>query len=526
MDRKIIPLVLILVLLVSAVTYGGAMDGEIKVVDYMVTDYTGENSRVVLPRLRGFKSYDLEREINQKIEREALKDIKDFNFYAKNDTRLDIKYSLIENENIISIIVEKSRRENARDLKQENIYINIDRQAEKLLGLEDFFETESYLNILRDSFKAEGLEITKDQDFYLDEAGDLVLVFNNDKSKLERVEKKVRREGSEENIIEDVREGVNILKENIDLGLKGDISIILPKLSGLENQDFQDQVNKIIRSDLDREIEKFRSNIGSRPSDENEFKVNFKIYGKDEILSLELTVYKYIESSSLAETKKYYYNIDVGEGKILSLEDMFKDPAYINSLNSSIKESIQASKSKYYTDSRKFSSLDKNSKFYIDKYGNLVVCFDEGQIASLELGLPQFKLSFYSIRDLVDDRYRDLGVRDLERLLINSKSVELKNPMYISNQGTLMLAIKEVADELGIKVDFNSKAKLLTLTSGNKTSTISIKDNLYTFMDSKVFLEDEAKAIKGVTYVPHKYIDNVLKGKTYFKDGVLNIDYK
>lgn len=98
---------------------------------------------------------------------------------------------------------------------------------------------------------------------------------------------------------------------------------------------------------------------------------------------------------------QYYYHIDKKTGEIASLKNLFKEGAdYISPISENIKEQMrkemQADESKiYWIDSEddfveQFEAIKEDQNFYLNEDGQIVICFDEYEVAPGYMGLVEF----------------------------------------------------------------------------------------------------------------------------------------
>ncbi len=109
------------------------------------------------------------------------------------------------------------------------------------------------------------------------------------------------------------------------------------------------------------------------------------------------------------------YNMDKATGKLLTLSDLFQaDSDYISVLTQSIqrqmKERMEADESlTYWVDSdipaMDFTQLDPNATFYINEDGQLVIVFDEGDVAPMYMGVVEFSIDKQDIADIIQPVY-------------------------------------------------------------------------------------------------------------------------
>lgn len=102
-------------------------------------------------------------------------------------------------------------------------------------------------------------------------------------------------------------------------------------------------------------------------------------------------------------SKKYFYNLDLKDNSNISLKDILGED-YINVANESIisqiKRRLEDNTDYIYwgindnglVDIEGFTSVNENTKFYINEKGNPVICFDKYEIAPGYMGLQEFEI--------------------------------------------------------------------------------------------------------------------------------------
>lgn len=98
----------------------------------------------------------------------------------------------------------------------------------------------------------------------------------------------------------------------------------------------------------------------------------------------------------------YYYTIDLNTGERLQLKELFKEGAdYITPISDSIKKQMQeqmdADQQVHYwlhdeIEALNFKSITDETAFYINEAGNLVMCFNEGDVAPMYMGVVEFEI--------------------------------------------------------------------------------------------------------------------------------------
>ena len=106
----------------------------------------------------------------------------------------------------------------------------------------------------------------------------------------------------------------------------------------------------------------------------------------------------------------YFYTIDLKTGKRLALKDIFVDGAdYITPISENIKtqmqEQMDADENVHYWlndefEEWNFKSITDETSFYLDEKGNLVICFNEGDVAPMYMGTVSFTIPSNVIKDI------------------------------------------------------------------------------------------------------------------------------
>ncbi len=106
----------------------------------------------------------------------------------------------------------------------------------------------------------------------------------------------------------------------------------------------------------------------------------------------------------------YYYTIDLNTGERLQLKDIFIDNAdYITPISENIKEQMQAQmdadEEAYYwlnneIEEWNFKAITDKSSFYMNENGNVVIAFNEGQVAPMYMGAVEFEIPADVLKDI------------------------------------------------------------------------------------------------------------------------------
>ena len=167
-----------------------------------------------------------------------------------------------------------------------------------------------------------------------------------------------------------------------------------------------DEINREIKKITDSLIEEFETYLEEEGHQD--------ILVKSEILTatadyftLKLLCY---QGAGSGYQWNYYYTIDLNTGKRLQLKDVFAEGAdYITPISEAIKEQMQAQMDAdenvyYWLDDEieewNFKSVTDETSFYINENGNVVIGFNEGDVAPMYMGAVEFEIPGDVLNDI------------------------------------------------------------------------------------------------------------------------------
>ena len=189
------------------------------------------------------------------------------------------------------------------------------------------------------------------------------------------------------------------------------VQVEVPQIEGQENNsavtDVNAQIQKIVadyEKQAEQNIAEYKEAFLATGGTEEEFTekgiqvdVQYNVkYQSDTRLSLELIAN---ENWCNAYNVQYFYNIDLKNEKTLTLEDILGED-YISIANESIREQMQKrmedDENLVYWDGSDgiegFTTVDENTKFYLNQKGNPVVVFAPYEIAPGAFGAQEFEI--------------------------------------------------------------------------------------------------------------------------------------
>lgn len=157
-------------------------------------------------------------------------------------------------------------------------------------------------------------------------------------------------------------------------------------------------INESIEEMTDRLIARFEEQVEQGEGHSGIYAGHEVVTDTDTWFTLRIHVTE-IEASGFQY--QYYYHIDKTTGEIASLKDLFKEGAdYITPISENIKEQMreqmQADESKvYWVDSKEemgyqFEAVKADQNFYVNQDEQIVICFDEYEVAPGYMGLVEF----------------------------------------------------------------------------------------------------------------------------------------
>ena len=157
-------------------------------------------------------------------------------------------------------------------------------------------------------------------------------------------------------------------------------------------------INESIEEMTDRLIARFEEQVEQGEGHSGIYAGHEVVTDTDTWFTLRIHVTE-IEASGFQY--QYYYHIDKTTGEIATLKDLFREGAdYITPISENIKEQMreqmQADESKvYWVDSKEemghqFEAVKADQNFYVNQNGQIVICFDEYEVAPGYMGLVEF----------------------------------------------------------------------------------------------------------------------------------------
>lgn len=169
-----------------------------------------------------------------------------------------------------------------------------------------------------------------------------------------------------------------------------------------------DEINAEIQKISDQFVKEFEENLQTEGGYQDVIVKSEVVSTTQNYFTLKLICYQ--GAGSGAEWN-YYYTIDLNTGERLQLKDLFLEGAdYITPISENIKEQMKeqmaADENKiYWLDDPEvpewnFDHITDETAFYLNENGNIVISFNEGDVAPMYMGVVTFEIPDDVVRDI------------------------------------------------------------------------------------------------------------------------------
>lgn len=159
-----------------------------------------------------------------------------------------------------------------------------------------------------------------------------------------------------------------------------------------------DEINAEIKEITDKLIAEFKQNLKNEEGYQSMQVSSEVIATTEQYFTLKLNCYQ--GAGSGAEWN-YYYTINLETGERLKLKDLFTENSdYITTISENIKQQMKEQMAQdeniiYWVDSDdmpelNFEKITDETQFYLNHNGEVVICFNEGDVAPMYMGCREF----------------------------------------------------------------------------------------------------------------------------------------
>lgn len=168
-----------------------------------------------------------------------------------------------------------------------------------------------------------------------------------------------------------------------------------------------EEINAEIKDITDKLVEEFENNLQEENYQDVMVKSEVLITTED-YFTLKLICY---QGAGSGYEWNYYYTIDLRTGERLQLKDLFiEDADYITPISENIKEQMRIQMQEdemiyYWLDDEEmeewnFKSITEDTLFYLDADNNVVISFNEGDVAPMYMGVVEFEIPAEVLKDI------------------------------------------------------------------------------------------------------------------------------
>lgn len=184
------------------------------------------------------------------------------------------------------------------------------------------------------------------------------------------------------------------------------VNVDMPKVeSGTESEQSVSKLNEDVQKYVDRILNEFKSEVDEGNGSYQSLDVSYEVIS-DTDNWFTLAIYAVDTKASGYEFRKYYH-IDKSMNSLVRLEDLFiPDSDFKSVVNKSILEQMSSANEKeeatFWIKNEEnpdgFESIAEDQDFYLDVKGNLIIVFDEYEVAPGYMGCPEFVIERKSVQ--------------------------------------------------------------------------------------------------------------------------------
>ena len=160
-----------------------------------------------------------------------------------------------------------------------------------------------------------------------------------------------------------------------------------------------EEINTEIQKITDQLVKEFEDNLAHEEGYQNVVVNSEVLTATEDYFTLKLNCY---QGAGSGYQFNYYYTIDLNTGKRLQLKDLFREDAdYITAISKNIRKQMKKQMAEdenviYWLDNEirewNFKNITDKTSFYLNREGNLVISFSEGDVAPMYMGIVEFEI--------------------------------------------------------------------------------------------------------------------------------------
>lgn len=303
------------------------------------------------------------------------------------------------------------------------------------------------------------------------------------------------------------------------------VNLEIPVISGLNNKEFQRELNAAIKSKIIEEVNEFEEEAkkiieedkkqGKTPK-EMEYELKYEEKNSMGVLTIILETYSYLGGAN-GTNKNYYFNALINENSLIQLSQLFRPGSnYKEKINKEIKRQIterMKNGDAFFEGKDGFETIADNHDFYIED-NNLVLAFTQYSIAPRNMGIVEFSIPMYQLRHLMKN---PMPLIDGNVYYNSGYDFQIKLPDSWED----LVYIEEINYEKNVelKVNFIYTPKNSKLNDYNLMTIIVLKKNVYfNLSKDEVNKLDVIGTTNDYVYVVKSYSNPYSKGTIEYKE--------
>ncbi|MCK9217833.1 MAG: stalk domain-containing protein [Firmicutes bacterium] len=228
----------------------------------------------------------------------------------------------------------------------------------------------------------------------------------------------------------------------------------------------------------------------------------------DDLLSVQLNTYIYLGGAH-GSSEINPITINTATGDVYNFKDLFQDEVKgVGFVEEYILETIKENPEAYFEDyEERVKSKEGDFDYYLNG-DNLVVYFGQYDIGPYASGIRYFEINAGDIKDILKDEIYNSIVKGRKKGLItyNTLDINSKNEIKQTDDWISMVPLRDIAESLGYKVDWNKEDGAIVAGGFIKPGIGS-----YSRQGSEAIEMTPPTIENGVTYVPLDYFTKVLE---------------
>lgn len=174
------------------------------------------------------------------------------------------------------------------------------------------------------------------------------------------------------------------------------LDVETPQVAGLNNRQLEDALNALFADKARAVIDDFQAIVMDEGHTAMQF--GYEVLANDEDL-LTIDIFRF-EAQGSSMTWHTYYTVDLKQGRLLTLADLFVQGAdYAPRLTELVRADLDRQELPYFPED--FTGVSPEQGFYVDAEGRLVICFEKYSIAPGYLGEIRSVIPTEGIADLL-----------------------------------------------------------------------------------------------------------------------------